>query len=58
MTAEQINLQFTELNKQIDNLSLIKLASERAHKKLEDKKLKLENEFDNIEKLKCSINNL
>ena len=43
------------MNKQIDNLNLLKIASERAQKHLEDKKQKLGNEYNKIERLKSSL---
>ena len=55
MTAEEINLKFDDLNQKIDNLNLLKMASERAEKLLSEKKEKLGNEFERIETLKSSL---
>ena len=55
MTAEEINLKFDDMNQKIDNLNLLKMASERAQKLLSEKKEKLGNEFQRIETLKSSL---
>ena len=57
MTAEEINLKFDDMNQKIDNLNLLKMASERAQKLLSEKKEKLGNEFERIETLKSSLKN-